>query len=502
MKRILQTKVLQVRRDAKYTHTFRRSVITRFDDQNRREKDTASTSPSLTQHVGPKAGLPKIPRGRSIRRWVVGLISSILLLIIAVVYYTYYWLTEAPKQVFRSLFHAIDNTNTETYFPRSQGAILRTYLTEQPREVIFVTGPLNCGKTSLIRSTLLSNSSVLYINLRGTNIQTPVNFIGVLDFAFCIDMFKEKAEETKKGWDLLHKGVIGYIMSQNIATAATMMILEVGDKINQYLTPGKSPTDKMTLILDSVESILNLRKNNPHLKLDLPVIVLDEMEQLRTLVDTQEGRDLLRIFLSRLNKWSKDEHLAHVIFASSAGHFYKTLVLEVLSTPLYSRQIHVDYLNKKETESYMRAKGFTDTSEIDDVFKMTRGCFKYVSEYTIKGNLSDTTTHTFEAMKADREGMQLGWVASWFYTQKKYWNPAIYDKVMEMLSTHPDGRVPYEVLVDSVPKVHVDSMIENRILCLMTNGADKINHGFYISCSDPLTLTVWKDMKQKMKQGK
>lgn len=84
---------------------------------------------------------------------------------------------------------------------------LKNNISLSPTGIIFVTGRIGAGKTTVIQSVLAERDHVAYVNWRGPDITTEQELVATLNKAFQINGFKEYVRSFVK----LQSGVFGAI---------------------------------------------------------------------------------------------------------------------------------------------------------------------------------------------------------------------------------------------------------------------------------------------------
>ncbi|AEF96419.1 ATP-binding protein [Methanotorris igneus] len=175
-------------------------------------------------------------------------------------------------------------------------------LKKEPNDIYFIFGPINSGKTTLIKhiieNKLSNNYQVFYINFRTCLISEKREFIEAI-FTTKKDTIFEKIKDKKEVLELLNKG-IKIFTGVPIPEADFDNLFE--KKINdafQYLN----------------DILLETKKSGK-----IPILIFDELQMIKEVVLNGQ-RYLLKELFQFLVSLTKEQHLCHVFCLSSDSLF-------------------------------------------------------------------------------------------------------------------------------------------------------------------------------------
>ncbi|AMM54848.1 ATP-binding protein [Pyrococcus kukulkanii] len=206
---------------------------------------------------------------------------------------------------------------------------LMNLITYEPNMIIFVYGPINSGKTTLMEEFIgrLSDKYVTFsINLRGRFIPTYEEFINV--------MFSIKKESMAE------------IISEIIKSGLAYRGIPVPESILRKLL--KYEEDPFVFL----EGYFNSLKE----KGKIPILILDELQVIGDLkIDGPFIYSLFNFFI----RLTKELHLAHVFVITSDSLFLEKIYGEAM---LYGRADYflVDDLDKNTTLKFLKELGLED----------------------------------------------------------------------------------------------------------------------------------------------
>ena len=219
---------------------------------------------------------------------------------------------------------------------------LMRIIKSEPTLITFIYGPINSGKTALIKKViedLPKDYVAFYINLRERMIKDYRDFIQELFETFDVkeNLLLDLLEETTK--------FMGIPISRNLL-----------EKIFSRDKPG-----------DAFKYIVNLtRKLKDSGR--TPIIVLDELQKIKDIkINGYLLYELFNLFISL----TKENHSAHVFAITSDSLFIERVFRE---TKLYGRARYflVDDFDYKTTEEFLRKHGFS-SEEIELTWKYFGG---------------------------------------------------------------------------------------------------------------------------------
>ncbi len=197
---------------------------------------------------------------------------------------------------------------------------LQKWLTERPKNILFIYGPKSSGKTTLLyhlTDHLLNHQQfdIKYLNLRKVLI---VNYSDFLQTMFGIDYGKSQKKEIKKKQE--------YSLKIFKLTLETLGAIE-----NKELDPFE--------VMERELLMLNRKGKKP-------VIIVDELQALEGIYMNSQ-RELIKELFNFFVAMTKESHLAHVIIASSDGYFIEK-IYDDSKLRKASDFLLVDYLDKED----------------------------------------------------------------------------------------------------------------------------------------------------------
>ncbi len=174
-------------------------------------------------------------------------------------------------------------------------------LKKDPDDIYFIYGPINSGKTALIKHIIeneLDNSyRIFYINFRMYLIARK-DFIEAL-FTVRKENFFEKIKDYSEVLDILIKG-------SKILTGVPIPEFDFNEMFNKEIT-------NVFKYLNNV--FLDIKKQGKK-----PVFILDELQEIKG-ITTNGQKELLAEFFQFLVSLTKEQHLCHVFCLSSDSLF-------------------------------------------------------------------------------------------------------------------------------------------------------------------------------------
>jgi len=201
---------------------------------------------------------------------------------------------------------------------------LSDWISQKPEQILFIYGPKSSGKTTLltkfIENKLINNNyDIKHFNLRKTLITDYKNFIQTF---FKIDYSNSSKEiKTKKEYNVKF-----FKLSTEILK---------GIKNKEF-----DPFDVMSVQLE------NIAKKGRQ-----PVLIIDELQALEDIYLNGQ-RQLLKELFNFFVAITKEDHLCHVIIASSDGYFMNRIYNDskLIKT---SEFFEVEYLNENDTKYWL-----------------------------------------------------------------------------------------------------------------------------------------------------
>jgi hypothetical protein len=216
-------------------------------------------------------------------------------------------------------------TKKPSFINRSEELrVLSDWISQQPEQILFIYGPKSSGKTTLLKKFIENNlTSNLYdikhFNLRKTLITDYKNFIHTF---FKIDYSKSNKEvKTKKEYNVKFFKLTTEILK--------------GIENKEF-----DPFDVMFVQLEKIAK-----------KGKQPVIIIDELQALEDIYLNGQ-RQLLKELFNFFVAITKEDHLCHVIIASSDGYFMNRIYNDskLIKT---SEFFEVEYLDENDTKYWL-----------------------------------------------------------------------------------------------------------------------------------------------------
>ncbi|ASJ17244.1 hypothetical protein A3L04_09280 [Thermococcus chitonophagus] len=203
---------------------------------------------------------------------------------------------------------------------------LRSLLNSEPNQLLFIYGPINSGKTTLLLRFLesLGEEGVgIYVNLRSRPI---LRFDDFKDLLFSLTKSKD-------------------VLSIVLASMEVVFGIPVPKKIWETI---ESPRDAFEYITDLLNK---LRKKGR-----LPIIVFDELQVLK---DLRVNGPLIYELFNFFIHLTKELHLAHVIVSTSDGLFLSNVYT---NASLYGRAKYflVDDFDDETALAFLLSNGLTE----------------------------------------------------------------------------------------------------------------------------------------------
>ena len=175
-------------------------------------------------------------------------------------------------------------------------------LKNEPKIIYFVYGPINSGKTALIKhiidNELDDSYKIFYINFRTYLISDKKDFIEAL-FTVRKENFFEKIKDYSEVLEILIKG-------SKTLTGIPIPELDFNEMFNKEIT-------NVFKYLNQV--FLDIKKQGKK-----PVFIIDELQEIKGLT-TNGQKELLTEFFQFLVSLTKEQHLCHVFCLSSDSLF-------------------------------------------------------------------------------------------------------------------------------------------------------------------------------------
>jgi hypothetical protein len=219
----------------------------------------------------------------------------------------------------------ISYTKKPSFINRSEELrVLSDWISQQPEQILFIYGPKSSGKTTLLKKFIENNLTcnlydIKHFNLRKTLITDYKNFIHTF---FKIDYSKSNKEvKTKKEYNVKFFKLTTEILK--------------GIENKEF-----DPFDVMFVQLEKIAK-----------KGKQPVIIIDELQALEDIYLNGQ-RQLLKELFNFFVAITKEDHLCHVIIASSDGYFMNRIYNDskLIKT---SEFFEVEYLDENDTKYWL-----------------------------------------------------------------------------------------------------------------------------------------------------
>jgi len=232
--------------------------------------------------------------------------------------------------------HSIEFFNRE----REKEEIL-SILRQEPREINFIYGPINSGKTTLIQKLIddlpKDKYVVFYVNLRGKLIKEYGGFVRVL--------FKVKRKEISE--KVIEKG-------EKLAKKALVLAGRYlsGIPIEKDMLDGFLETKSSEDVFEFLEEyFLKISETK------IPILIIDELQVIGDLEINGKAIYKLFNFFIRL---TKELHICHVFALSSDSLFIERVYAEAMLEGR-TNYLLVDDFDKETARKFLEKYNFGDT---------------------------------------------------------------------------------------------------------------------------------------------
>ena len=249
----------------------------------------------------------------------------------------------------------------------------------EPQLIYFIYGPINSGKSALIREIIRNRLDKLryvpfLIDFRLRNIANVDNFIKSL--------FKVEESIKAKSIKEYIKSVARFLVEgkeiiESISSiyAGVPVSIPVPKEVLKGLFESKENIEKVEDVYVYIENLFS--EINKHGK--VPILVLDELQMLKD-ISLNGNRSLLKSFFQFLVALTKVEHLAHVFCVSSDSLFIE-YVYSATELEGRAKYILVDDFEKKETlefidfltEELLKGKIILSKKEKEKIYELVGG---------------------------------------------------------------------------------------------------------------------------------
>lgn len=228
---------------------------------------------------------------------------------------------------------------------------LKNILKREPRRLYFIYGPINSGKTELVKviiESLDTHYKVFYINLRGYVLSRYEDFLNVF-FEVDEDSSVEKIKDYLKP------------MSESIANLTKLAGIPISNTIFDKIFEKK---EKSKDVFKYLFYIFKEIKNRGY----KPILILDELQMLRGLnIDGDLLYELFNFFV----RLTKEEKLCNVFCITSDSLFVER-IYSTAELQERSYYILIDDFAKNETKEFLEEYGFKE-GEIDLIYDYLGG---------------------------------------------------------------------------------------------------------------------------------
>ena len=249
------------------------------------------------------------------------------------------------------------------FFNRTREIQMMSSLLKSDPQLLILTGPVNSGKSVLLRKVILElknkeSTPVLYINLRNVSFNSVDSFITILQhkLANWLQQFKEAAKTFN-----LNASAYGF-----------------GLKISRSEGVAASPINRLDLLFERISA-----KIPPHTfwgKLQIPIFVINEANKLSALTKDPSSQDAILNLFKWLILNTKELGRFHTILVSSDS-FFHLWVSGFIGTSRYANYVIGD-LPKKDAEEFWQNKLFPAIRnkaivlpDFNDIYKVWRQYF-------------------------------------------------------------------------------------------------------------------------------
>jgi len=214
---------------------------------------------------------------------------------------------------------------------------IRAILDAEPSLITFVYGPINSGKTTLIRhliEQLPEEYTVFYINLRTKFLSSYDDFIESL---FEMEMETDKAFRKRKE-----------TLAELVSSATKVAGIPINKEFLDYVFKDNKPKNAFSYIIKLFEEVKATGKQ--------PVLILDELQKIGAVnVNGSLIYELFNFFIDL----TKELHLCHVFAVSSDSLFIEQVYSEAMLQGR-SRHLLVDDFNEVATMDFLDRYNFSD----------------------------------------------------------------------------------------------------------------------------------------------
>jgi hypothetical protein len=351
-----------------------------------------------------------------------------------------------------------------------------------PVGIIFVTGRLGAGKSTLIHSVLSDRIHVADVNWRGKTIRTKEELNQTLKDAFDIKSYKDQINEMFGSSIAVKMGVLGNLYRFFFPSIS----FEEFEKSNLEST------------MNDIEKVLRFAKvkGGGELK-SRPVIFIDEIQALRYLAHGSDAdREVAKSFVTWLIRISRDFCLCDVVFASHDGFAMEILQL---ADPAYCAPIVVPNFSKDDMKVVGQSFPRLTQSMSNSIYSYVAGHAEHVKRLVNVTSKSQMKTELDSVRHSERQVLKeilnknASSCTTWFRGRNfssDCCEKEDFIKVMDLLAESKD-KDP-EIAVDTVirqTKVNIQALriLSHHRLIFYNPGNETI------SARNKLSLTLYKE---------
>jgi AAA+ ATPase superfamily predicted ATPase len=214
---------------------------------------------------------------------------------------------------------------------------IRAILDAEPSLITFVYGPINSGKTTLIRhliEQLPEEYTIFYINLRTKFLSSYDDFIeSLFEMEMETDGAKRKRKET---------------LAELVSSATKVAGIPINKEFLDYVFKDNKPKNAFSYIIKLFEEVKATGKQ--------PVLILDELQKIG---DVNVNGSLIYELFNFFIDLTKELHLCHVFAVSSDSLFIEQVYSEAMLQGR-SRHLLVDDFNEGVTMDFLDRYNFSD----------------------------------------------------------------------------------------------------------------------------------------------
>ncbi len=213
---------------------------------------------------------------------------------------------------------------------------IQAILDAEPSLITFVYGPINSGKTTLIRhliEQLPEEYTIFYINLRTKFLSSYDDFIeSLFEMEMETDGAKRKRRET---------------LAELVSSATKVAGIPINKEFLDYVFKDNKPKNAFSYIIKLCEEVKATGKQ--------PVLILDELQKIG---DVNVNGSLIYELFNFFIDLTKELHLCHIFAVSSDSLFIEQVYGEAMLEGR-CRYLLVDDFDEETTAAFLDDHGFT-----------------------------------------------------------------------------------------------------------------------------------------------